>query len=237
MKLSKDEKVVLYTLLKFKDTPIGMLGLNKLLYDYELNSVNLNGKTLTNLNLFSFEIPKNVKVLELYTNDFIYGRTLYILATENYSFLITYHNEYVINFDLYIKTPPLSYDIDYKKTYDFNSVCLVNETSTDRIDIYDNSPFGIAGILEGYNDIKETSYRLEFGKSYSEYSEISDIHKTLKKLINSYGENIDIIFYKQAAFSSKRDENFQILKTNYKSFYKDFLMMLDLYRNIVIDNL
>ncbi|MCZ9889656.1 hypothetical protein [Brachyspira hyodysenteriae] len=59
---------------------------------------------LTNSILFPFEIPENVKVLELYTNDFVYGKTLYILATEDYSFSITYHNEYVIDFNLYIKT-------------------------------------------------------------------------------------------------------------------------------------
>ncbi|MCZ9889657.1 hypothetical protein [Brachyspira hyodysenteriae] len=41
---------------------------------------------------------------------------------------------------------------------------MASETSPDKIDIYENSPFGIAGLLEGYNDIKETSYRLEFGK-------------------------------------------------------------------------
>ena len=41
MEFSKDEKVVLYTILKFKDIPIGMLGLNKLLYDCELNKEGL----------------------------------------------------------------------------------------------------------------------------------------------------------------------------------------------------
>lgn len=84
MELSKDEKVVLYTLLKFKDIPIGMLGLNKLLYDCELNSVNLNGKTLTNLNFIHYNLGPMVKELYDIVRKFVdFNKKNYVYGEEN----------------------------------------------------------------------------------------------------------------------------------------------------------
>ena len=102
MEFSKDEKVVLYTMLKFKDIPIGMLGLNKLLYDCELNSVDLNGKTLTNLDFIHFKLGPMVK--ELYDivrrfadfdkKNYVYGDEI---TEEEDTSNFTLKNEYLNN--------------------------------------------------------------------------------------------------------------------------------------------
>lgn len=104
MKLSKDEKVVLYTMLKFKDIPIGMLGLNKLLYDCELNSVDLNGKTLTDLDFIHYNFGPMVK--ELYDivrkfadfdkKNYVYGEEI---KEEEDTSNFTVKKEYLNNID------------------------------------------------------------------------------------------------------------------------------------------
>lgn len=193
---------------------------------------------IINSMLFSFEIPDNVTVIDLSEDESSYSderkdkEIYYVLVTDDYYFTIM-DTERDIRFSYSIKTPKIDLNLNYTKLFGHNVVYLENKTGTDKI----NLSFNIGGFYLSEFDITDNSYRCKaFSPSgYDEYSKVSDLHKKLKKMINDYGNNLDVVFCK-LDYNSVRD-NSKTIRANYKSFYKDFLTMLDLYRDITIDRL
>lgn len=69
-KYNKNELIVLYIMLKFKDKEMGILPLTKLLYDCELYSVDNNGKRLTNYDIKHY---KHGPFIDLYNTVKIFS--------------------------------------------------------------------------------------------------------------------------------------------------------------------
>ncbi|TKZ30183.1 hypothetical protein [Brachyspira catarrhinii] len=182
---------------------------------------------LINSILFSFEIPDNIKMIHSGYN------TYYVLVTEDYYFNIV--NEFD-NISLYlsIKTPETSYtnnnyDTILLKKFDESIVLISNLSTIDKtIDII--SKYKYYKLLDNIYNINDNknNYKVTYFKKIEKYSDISALHKSLTKFID--GSNIDIIFTNEY-----KSEN--ILKVDYKSFCKDLLTILDLYKNIMIDSL
>lgn len=197
---------------------------------------------IINSMLFSFEIPDNVTVIDLSKDESSYSderkdkEIYYVLVTDDYYFTIM-DTERGIRFSYSIKTPKIDLNLNYTKLFGHNIVYLENKTGTDKI----NLSFNIGGFYLSEFDITDNSYRCQaFSPSvYDEYSKVSDLHKKLKKMINDYGNDLDVVFYKLLYYSEGNSvlDNSKTVRANYKSFYKDFLTMLDLYRDMTIDRL
>ncbi|PPS22941.1 Panacea domain-containing protein [Brachyspira murdochii] len=183
MKLSKDEKVVLYTMLKFKDIPIGMLGLNKLLYDCELNSVDLNGKTLTNLDFIHYNLGPMVKELYDIVRKFAdFDKKNYVYGEE------IKEEEDTSNFT--VKKEYLNNDIDFdfseedKKILDNVLDEWLDRCTQGRIPM--SSLINVAYMTE---PLLETPFNekidlMKYGKN-SQISEVLIHHKEMKQIIKN----------------------------------------------------
>lgn len=183
MKLSKDEKVVLYTMLKFKDIPIGMLGLNKLLYDCELNSVDLNGKTITNLDFIHFKLGPMVKELYDIVRKFAdFDKKNYVYGNE------VIEEEDTSNFT--IKKEYLNDDIEFDFSEDDKKILdkVLNKwlgiCTQGRLPMY--SLINVAYMTE---PLLATPYNekidlIKYGKN-SKISEVLIHHKEMEKIIKN----------------------------------------------------
>lgn len=98
--LTKDELVILYIMLKFKNIKMSKLPINKLLYECELNSVDNYGKKITNFKFIHYKKGPYNKNLDDVIKKFASYNT--IKDKNNYTIKDEYIN-YQINLDDDIK--------------------------------------------------------------------------------------------------------------------------------------
>lgn len=191
---------------------------------------------LTNSILFSFEVPENVKMIN---EEF---KTHYILVTEDYYFNIVDINNNNISLYISIKTPKLSYTNrhNYERVFLMKldkSITSISDLSYTNRQIEIIEGYGNPYLYDIYNNFNNDGYRLTYFEKFEKTSDILGMREVLIEFINDYGSDIDIIFTigDTRDYDEYKSEN--ILKVDYKSFYKDFLTILDLYKNIMIDRL
>ncbi|TKZ30182.1 hypothetical protein [Brachyspira catarrhinii] len=191
---------------------------------------------LTNSILFSFEVPDNVQIIN---EEF---KTHYILVTEDYYFNLVDINNNNLSLYLSIKTPKLSYTNrhNYERVFLMKldkSITSISDLSYEdkRIEIIEG--YGNPYLYDIYNNCNSDGYRLTYFEKFEKTSDILGMREVLIEFINDYGNDIDIIFTIGVTRDYDEYKSENILRANYKSFYKDFLTILNLYRDIVIDRL
>ena len=165
---------------------------------------------ITSSFLFAYEIPENVQV-------FVDGKdTNYIIVNDNYRFYLELaeHREEP-RLDIYIKTPLVDnyhincIELDFEGEYTFN---------------YDLISYGITKIV----DIQGDLMRLEFDKTFFNFTDVSDLYKVIEK-----NRNFKLLFKQEEFWGEPKSENV----IEYPDFSKDLFNILNLYRNIVLEKI